>query len=431
MTLNFSGNRKSTSILVGIIVLLAGSLAGGFTLLRTQAPVVFEASPRLVTSGSDPSITVRDTGDIYLLKAEKGNLWYERSMDGGDTFGHPVRANDVEGEVMPHAEATPRLYLKGGNPYALWQAHAGGDSDRMKLRFARSTDYGESFKNAIDVDPTSPASQSFFTMSVSHHGTIFVAWLDGREKGGIRGGAAVYLARSTDGGATFEKSVRVVLNSCPCCRPSIAFGDHTANTVYVGFRELFDGDVRDMAVATSTDGGKNWGNPVRVALDNWQINGCPHSGPSLAVLGNRLYVSWFTVHEKDQQSYIFLAHSDDMGKSFTGQQSLSDGTLDANHPYLVPAKDKLFAVFQARDPQSNGGWGKIHAYVREVSADGRLSRLVSVGSLGASASYPTMAFESPGHVYLAWAESAESNSNVVFARGRLATTLGLGGIHAE
>jgi len=393
--------------------------------------VTFEASPRLVASGSDPSITVRDTGDIYILKAEKGNLWYERSMDGGDTFGHPVRANDVEGEVMPHAEAAPRLYLKGGNPYALWQAHVSADSDRMKLRFARSTDYGESFNKAIDVDPTGPASQSFFTMSVAHHGTIYAAWLDGREKGGIRGGAAVYLARSTDGGATFEKSVRVAQNSCPCCRPSIAFGDHAGNTVYVGFRELFDGDVRDMAVATSTDGGKSWGNPVRVAVDNWQINGCPHSGPSLAVLGSRLFVSWFTVHEKEQQSYIFLAHSDDQGKSFSGRQSLSEGTLDPNHPYLIPAGDKVLAVFQARDPQSNSGFGKFHAYLREVSAEDRISPLIAVGNLGMSASYPTAAFESPGHIFLAWTESGDAGSSVVFARGRLVSNSGLGGPHAD
>ena len=58
--------------------------------------------------------------------------------------------NDIEGEVMPHAEATSRLGIRGGKFYALWQTRAGGDSDSMKLRFARSVDYGESFTKAID-----------------------------------------------------------------------------------------------------------------------------------------------------------------------------------------------------------------------------------------------------------------------------------------
>ena len=125
--------------------------------------------------------------------------------------------------MVPHAEATPRLNLRGGKPYVLWQTHVGGDTHSMKLRFARSTDYGESFTKAIDVDPTGlPASQSFFNMNVSPQGVLYAVWLDGREKGGAHGSAAVYLARSTDGGASFEKSVRVAISTCPCCRPSIA-----------------------------------------------------------------------------------------------------------------------------------------------------------------------------------------------------------------
>ncbi|MBZ5628972.1 MAG: glycoside hydrolase [Acidobacteriia bacterium] len=357
------------------------------------------------------------------MKFESGNLWYEVSADGGDTFGHAVRMNDVDGEVVSHAEATPRLYLRGGRPFALWQAQAANDRGSMKLRFARSMDYGKSFEKAIDVDPTGPASQSFFNLGVSPQGTIYVVWLDGRDRnaghGGHseHGGSAIYLARSTDGGASFGPSIRVATNSCPCCRPSIAFTDD--NTVHVGFRKVFDGNVRDLAVVTSSDGGKSWANPVRVAQDNWQINGCPHSGPSLAALGNRLFVSWFTIHEGEQQSYIFLAHSDDRGRTFSPSVSLSEGTVDPNHPFLIAASDRLFAVFQARERDTNRGWGRARVYLREVSAAGRLSHLTSVPNLSASASYPTVAFESPDKLFLAWTESVDAASNIVVTRGRL------------
>jgi hypothetical protein len=131
-------------------------------------------------------------------------------------------------------------------------------------------------------------------MQVSPKGVVFVVCLDGREKGGAPGSAAVYLARSTDGGATFEQSVRVGTGACPCCRLFIVFTDEP--TVHVGFRKIFEGSVRVMDVSTSTDGGKNWGKPVRVAEDHWQINVCPHFGPALAVLGKRIFISWFTVH---------------------------------------------------------------------------------------------------------------------------------------
>lgn len=418
----FSLTRRAVFLIAGIGILSVGALLTAFRSSRAESVIRLEPTPRRVANGSDPNLAIRDTGDIYLMKFESGNLWYEVSADGGDTFGHGVRVNDVDGEVVSHAEATPRLNLRGGRPFALWQAHT--DRDSMKLRFARSMDYGKSFGKAIDVDPAGHASQSFFNLNVSPKGTIYVVWLDGRDKSAghaghsEHGGSALYLARSTDGGATFEPSIRVAGNVCPCCRPSIAFTDE--NTVHVAFRQVFDGNVRDIAVATSSDGGKSWAQPARVAEDNWQINGCPHSGPSLAVLGNRLFVSWFTVHEKEQQSYIFLAHSDDRGRTFSHSASLSEGSVDPNHPYLIAGRDRLFAVFQARDRDTNGGWGKVRVCLREVNADGRLSRLVTVANLAASAYYPTVAFESPDKVLLAWTESGETAGHIVVIRGRLA-----------
>lgn len=79
VTLHYFKSPKSKVAFAGIGIFLAASLFAARTFLRPHVPAIFEASPPLVTSGSDPSITVRDTGDIYLLKVEKENLWYERS----------------------------------------------------------------------------------------------------------------------------------------------------------------------------------------------------------------------------------------------------------------------------------------------------------------------------------------------------------------
>jgi hypothetical protein len=137
------------------------------------------------------------------------------------------------------------------------------------------------------------------------------------------------------------------------------------------------------------------------------------------VLGKRLFVSWFTIHEGEQQSYIFLAHSDDRGRTFSHGVSLSEGTVDPNHPCLIAAGDRLFAVFQARDRDTNLGWGKGRVYLREVSAAGRMSHLTSAANLSASASYPAVAFESPDKLFLAWTESVDAASCIVVTRGRL------------
>ena len=392
-------------------ILLAAPLA----LLAQNASVVFEPNARRVVSGRDPQIAVRASGELFLTKAEGGNLWLHTSHDRGDSFDGGVRVNDVEGEVSSQGEASPLLSLRSMHEfYVLWQTRSEGTS---KLRFARSMNWGQSFSDAIDVDPAGTASQSFFTMNVSPEGTVYAAWLDGRDRARM-GGSAVYLARSTDHGSSFEKSVRVNLDAnvevCPCCRPSIAFSGN--NTVHVSWRAVFANNIRDFVVATSKDGGQTWGNAVRVAEDNWSINGCPHSGSSLALLGKRLYVSWYTVREG--HSEIYFAYSTDGGRSFSGRQSLSENLLDPNHPALFEVDGKIVALFQARDPKENSGWGKIAAYYREVDPQGRLSPLVRVGQAEGSASYPTLVWEAPGRLFVVWTESSPDGPGVVLARGR-------------
>lgn len=191
-------------------ILLAATSA-----VHTQGPVSFEPKPRAVATGRDPQLAVRASGAISLLKVHGGNLWLQTSFDGTDSFEPGVRVNDVAGEVASHAESSPQLSVRSRSEmYTLWQARRAGQADAAALRFARSMDWGETFTKAIDVDPGS-ASQSFYSMNVSPKGAVFAVWLDGRDRGqGRPGTAAVYIAKSTNRGASFEKSVRVSFDSC-------------------------------------------------------------------------------------------------------------------------------------------------------------------------------------------------------------------------
>jgi hypothetical protein len=385
------------------------------------APVVFEPKPRSIVSGRYPQIGLRASGELFLTRTDGGNLFLHTSHDGGDSFDEGVRVNDAEGEVSAQAEASPLLIVRGMREfYVLWQSRVEGAT---KLRFARSVDWGKSFSKAIDVDVSGAGPQSFFTLSVSPEGVVYVVWLGGSGGGHSHSGqSAVHLARSTGHGASFEKPVRVSVDDhagvCPCCRPSIAFG--AGGAVHVSWRAVFDGNIRDFVVATSADSGQTWGAAVRVAEDNWSINGCPHSGSSMATLGGRLYVSWYTVSEGESQ--IYIAQSDNGGRSFTNRRSLSQSLLDPNHPALFEAGGKIAALFQGRDPGENNGWGKIAAYYREIDATGQLSPLMRVGQLAGSASYPSLAWEPPGRLFVVWAESSSDGAAVVLSRGRRTAT---------
>lgn len=70
-----------------------------------------------------------------------------------------------------------------------------------------------------------------------------------------------------------------------------------------------------MAIARSVDDGATFSAPVRVHADEWQINGCPHSGPAVAVdAQDRVTVVWYTGAE--DAAGVYRATSPDGGMSF-------------------------------------------------------------------------------------------------------------------
>ena len=431
-------------MLVVVLILVVFVLAAGavtFILTGTQArpgaenvtaaPYVFESQSRVVAKGSDPQIGVRASGELFLLSLRDGQMWLQTSGDGGDSFQSGVRVNDV-GTLASHSENTPQMIVRTMREfYVLWTAESAADRtahghDRKTLRLSKSVDWGKSFGKSVLIDPSGPASQQFYTFAVGSDGAVYVAWLDGRDREQSKSGStALYLAKSVDRGETFSKSVRVGLNVCPCCRPSIAMSD--AKTLHIGWRGVRDQNVRDIFVATSTDGGATFGAETLVAADNWQINGCPHSGPSLATLKGQLFVAWQTISE--ERSRLFIASSKDNGAHFAAKVVADADLDDPNHPLLAQIDDKLGLVFQARPSTVNSEsnalanqdnvWGRLDIYFRQINKDGALTTPQRIGHANGSATYPALLYESPNHLFIAWTEGSDDSSQIVMARGRI------------
>lgn len=405
--------RKALPSMVAIMIAALSMFTA--TGRKADRQFTFESEGRILAKGSYPQLGVRASGDLFLLRLKDRNIWLQTSSDGGDSFDEDLRVNDG-GEVASHAENTPQMIVRSMREfYVIWTAADG--NHHSSLRLATSTNWGRSFNKSIPVDPSGTASQSFYTMGVGPDGAVYAAWLDGRDRGqGTSGSSAVYVARSTDRGQSFEKSVRVALNVCPCCRPSIAFSD--AKTIHIGWRGVINDDMRDIFVGTSKDGGATFSAPIRVAEDNWRINGCPHSGPSMATMGGKLLVAWRTVI--DGRGRVFIASSADRGAHFARKVDADAGLHDANHPQLQALEGSVGLVFQAREASpGQNGWGKFDAYFRQIDQDDSLSPLQRLGHAAGSATYPAVLFEKPDHLFVAWTEGTEDGQKVIMARGRL------------
>ena len=388
-----------------------------------RASYRFEAEPRAVlapskiTTSRDPKLYVSSSGDLSLLAVYGGHgdsrLAVFSSHDGGDSFSMPELM--TPSGVTSHGENSPTFAFAWPYVVAVWeQKTPEGGSDIMFARRHQLKNLTDKPVRITDKAKRSPNSFPFMTASPS--GTIYAVWLDGRDEAPAPADTySIYLARSTDGGTTFGKNIRVATAACPCCRPTIGFG--SKGEVLVAFRKVFDDNIRDIAVAASTDDGTTFGAPVRVALDNWKLNGCPHTGPAFARKNNRLFLTWYS--EGQDKPGIRLAWSDDGAKSFSPAVIASGNIVDSNHPQLSVSEDgRMVLVFQGRDPVSKEGWGAVRPYLAEVDDSGKVSQAVMIPGSKRSISSPAVVAGTAGRVFVAWTEPGENGSQVMLSRGR-------------
>ncbi len=365
---------------------------------------------------SNPTVALQSDGaPLVAWVGQDGNVFVARhSADG--TFGKPVRANDVAGEAAPHEQAPAQIAVgRDGHAYVIWQTRipiAGRRFPASDLRFARSTDGGLTFEPARTINDDAggqPTSHTFHDLYVDREGTVFASWIDGRSTESARRskpaghgthgapaahvpgeplGPEIRVARSTDGGNTFSASVVVDRDACPCCRTSLARAPD--GTLFVAWRKIYAGDVRDIVVARSTDGGATFGAAVRVHNDGWVYPGCPHAGPSIAVdSAGVLHVVWYTGAEG--RAGLYLAASHDGGKTFGAPQALSKNIAPVSHARLAPTSDGVWIAWEDRNQPggrvalSRCGPDGVLRFETELHGEGRSPAIAAMGSAPAVA----------------------------------------------
>lgn len=395
------------------LISLVATLAVATSCGPARAPV---SAPFTVAAGgvSNPTVALEaDGAPLIAWVGQDGNVFVARRGEQG-SFAKPARANDVAGEAAPHEQAPAQVATgPDGQVYVIWQTRipiAGRRFPASDLRFARSIDGGRSFERARTVNDDAggaPTSHTFHDLYVDHAGTVFVSWIDGRTTEEVRHssgghghgehgaeaaagplGPEIRVARSTDGGKTFSASVVVDRDACPCCRTSLARGPD--GTVYIAWRKIFAGDVRDVVVARSTDGGASFETPVKVHGDGWVYPGCPHAGPSIAVdSAGSLHVVWYTGAEG--RAGLYLATSRDGAQTFSAPHALSSGIAPVSHAHLAAVGDGVWVAWEDRGRAggrvslSRTGPDGVPHFAGELATEGRSPAIAALGSAAAVA----------------------------------------------
>jgi hypothetical protein len=169
------------------------------------------------------------------------------------------------------------------------------------------------FYISILVGCTGPPIPTMVQVAPESTGKPLLAWLNGSE---------LRFARSLDQGSTFSEPSGIGHGSRECCQPQAIVLD---DTIHIAYRSLEPGnekgDIRDIVMIRSTDGGETFAPVPRVSDENWYLPACPIAGPSMVVQVGKIDVTWMDGRREPAGSFsrgdIWLASSQDGGASFS------------------------------------------------------------------------------------------------------------------
>ena len=368
--------RHSWSRYLWLLAMLGGILLLGLVFLATRAisnrnrtsqegglapaALSFQISQTGVDA-AEPVTALAGDGTFYVAwvnhDAKQADVMIARFNSDGAMQGEPVRVNRQAGVATAWRGDQPSIAVaQDGSVHVVWTARVDdGDKHGTDLYLSVSNDRAQSFSGEVKInDDNQIGAHGMHSLAVANDGRIYVSWLDERDvhtpkpssKGEghhMESNRDLFIAYSTDGGRTFSRNRKVASEACPCCKTALAVSRE--GILYAGWRQVLPGNFRHIAVAASTDGGTTFSSPKIVSDDRWVLQGCPVSGPSLAVDANgKLKVLWYAAGEANAPG-LYVSESIDKGNSFSPHQLLSQETVRGT-PALAPGKDGAIALWQ-------------------------------------------------------------------------------------
>lgn len=218
------------------------------------------------------SWTEFDKYDSKDLEKDHSRILFAKSTDGGATWSEDLKINQFEGDCLDDdntTEGAVPAFGPNGEIYVAWAWN-------NKIWFDRSTDGGRTWLEKDIEAAQQPGGWAFDIPGITrcngmpvlvcdlsngpNRGTLYLNWADQRNG---ENDTDIWLAKSTDGGNTWTKPLRV--NDDKKGRQQFLTWlavDQATGYLYCMFydRRAYDDERTDVYLATSRDGGQSFKN---------------------------------------------------------------------------------------------------------------------------------------------------------------------------
>ncbi len=300
-----------------------------------------------------PQVVVDNANTVHMVYADKetrGDLYYMKLEAGRDGFSQPIQVNST-----PNCAAAFNMALGKDNrvhvvirPNAMYSKNklnrAPKFPDLKYMLYHRLNDQGTAFEEERDLSAETYAFEGVAAILADEKGNVSVYWhgLPGQEPAVMRPEThrKVWLAKSTDEGATFSQPEPIEVDpvgACACCSMQGVIGED--GKIYLVYRNSLEDGSKNTYLLGSDDG-------IRFSsqlLEEFPDAGCPGSVFGLAWSPAGVFAGW------DTAGHVSFTK----GYSKMEKITAADGGRPSRTPTLAVNQngDVLFAWSQATDPK--------------------------------------------------------------------------------
>ena len=262
-------------------------------LVIVTMPLLISAQPLnfgntyTISSGADgfgrPRVALTNNQPIVIWRKDSNPKTIRASKWDGTSFSMPYDITTAG--VLPSSWDGPEIAAKGDTVYLVFASTA---TTQESIMLIRSFDGGNTFSDTIRVSENNPAHKyRMGNIKIDKDGHPIVSYMQ-------------YLLnftepkqmvnRSINYGDSFIGSVEGSESApgepCDCCKSSLILDD---NDIYLLFRNNINNE-RNSYISKSTDGGQTFNLVADLDDYDWNVNGCPATGPLGVVNGDSLLI---------------------------------------------------------------------------------------------------------------------------------------------
>ena len=170
----------------------------------------------------DPSVAVSGTA-VHVVwfdtRNSEGDVYYERSIDDGATWGPETRLTSDSAIVY-----APTVAAVDSLVHVAWIDRRGGGY-QFQIYYMRSTNWGATWEPEVRLTDNSGAC--LFPVLAASGRNVHIAWYDNRT-----GNNQLHYRNSTDGGLDWTPEVRLTQTSSNSSNPAIALSGDAVHVVF-------------------------------------------------------------------------------------------------------------------------------------------------------------------------------------------------------